>query len=75
MDYRFPELPGIVERWGRSVFHCPVCHGWEVRNQGAWGARPQRPRAQRALLLRVWSNNVTLFADGLLSRTERTSSG
>ena len=33
MDYRFPALPGIVKRWGRSVFHCPFCHGWEVRDQ------------------------------------------
>ena len=22
MDYRFPDLPGLSERWGRSVFHC-----------------------------------------------------
>ena len=64
MNYRFPELPGIAERWGRSVFHCPFCHGWEVRDQqlgvldrGASGVR-------RALLLRVWSGDVTLFADG-----------
>ncbi len=27
MDYRFPPLPGIEQRWGRSVFHCPFCHG------------------------------------------------
>ncbi len=64
MDYRFPALPGIAERWGRSVFHCPFCHGWEVRDQplgvldrGAAGVR-------RALLLRVWSDDVTLLSDG-----------
>ncbi|CAN5668379.1 hypothetical protein BH20ACT23_BH20ACT23_18260 [soil metagenome] len=64
MDYRFPALPGIAQRWGRSVFHCPFCHGWEVRDQplgvldrGASGLR-------RALLLRVWSDEVTLLADG-----------
>jgi thioredoxin reductase len=64
MDYRLPSLPGIVERWGRSVFHCPFCHGWEVRDQplavldrGAEGVR-------RALLLRFWSDDVTLLADG-----------
>ena len=28
-----PRSPGIAERWGRSVFHCPFCHGWEVRDQ------------------------------------------
>ncbi len=32
MDYRYPALPGIAERWGRSVFHCPFCHGWEARD-------------------------------------------
>jgi thioredoxin reductase len=24
-----PEIPGLAERWGRSVLHCPYCHGWE----------------------------------------------
>jgi thioredoxin reductase len=64
MDYRFSALPGIAERWGRSVFHCPFCHGWENRDQplgvldrGAEGMR-------RALLLRFWSDDVTLLADG-----------
>ena len=64
MDYRFPALAGIAERWGRSVFHCPFCHGWEVRDRplgvldrGAAGMR-------RALLLRVWSDDVTLLTDG-----------
>jgi thioredoxin reductase len=64
MEYRSPELPGIAERWGRSVFHCPFCHGWEVRgralavlDRGAAGVR-------RALLLRFWSDDVALRADG-----------
>jgi len=33
MDYRYPTLPGIEERWGRAVFHCPFCHGWEHRDE------------------------------------------
>ena len=28
-----PPLPGLVERWGRQVLHCPYCHGWEVRER------------------------------------------
>ena len=28
-----PTIPGLVERWGRSVLHCPYRHGWEVRGQ------------------------------------------
>ena len=23
-----PEIPGLAERWGRHVFHCPYCHGY-----------------------------------------------
>jgi thioredoxin reductase len=64
MDYRFPSLPGIAERWGRSVFHCPFCHGWEVRDQTLGVLDRGAGGVQRALLLRFWSDDVTLLADG-----------
>jgi thioredoxin reductase len=64
MDYRFPSLAGIPERWGRSVFHCPFCHGWEVRDQPLGVLDRGAAGAQRALLLRLWSDDVTLLADG-----------
>ncbi len=32
MDYAVPDLPGVAELWGGTVFHCPYCHGWEVRD-------------------------------------------
>ncbi|WP_313812731.1 bifunctional NAD(P)/FAD-dependent oxidoreductase/class I SAM-dependent methyltransferase [Glutamicibacter sp.] len=28
-----PEIPGLAQHWGSSVFHCPFCHGYEVRDQ------------------------------------------
>ncbi|WP_317698699.1 NAD(P)/FAD-dependent oxidoreductase [Aeromicrobium sp. REDSEA-S32_B7] len=28
-----PGVPGLADRWGRDVLHCPYCHGWEVRDQ------------------------------------------
>jgi thioredoxin reductase len=36
-----PAIPGLAERWGRSVVHCPYCHGWERRDLplGGVGAR------------------------------------
>jgi thioredoxin reductase len=64
MDYRRPELPGIEQRWGRSVFHCPFCHGWEVRD-GALGVLDRgESGVRRALLLRAWSDDVTLYSNG-----------
>jgi thioredoxin reductase len=60
MDYRYPKLPGLEERWGRSVFHCPFCHGWEVRDLRLGVLRS----VERALLLRGWSEDITLYTDG-----------
>ena len=56
-----PEVPGIRERWGRDVLHCPYCHGWEIRDR-AIGILATEPTAiQEALLFRQWSGNVTFF--------------
>jgi thioredoxin reductase len=64
MDYRYPALPGIAERWGRSVFHCPFCHGWEMRDEPLGVLDRGAVGVQRALLLRFWSDDVTLLTDG-----------
>lgn len=56
-----PEIPGLRERWGRDVLHCPYCHGWEVRDRpiGVLGGSPMS--VHQALLFRQWSPEVTLF--------------
>jgi thioredoxin reductase len=64
MDYRPPTTPGIAERWGRSVFHCPFCHGWEVRDRPLAVLDGGATGTMRALLLREWSDDVTLLTDG-----------
>jgi thioredoxin reductase len=57
-----PDIPGLRERWGQDVLHCPYCHGWEVRDQ-AIGVLATGPLAVHgALLFRQWSANVTLFS-------------
>ncbi len=57
-----PEIPGVRERWGRDLLHCPYCHGWEVRDQplGVLGTRAGS--VQHAQLVRQWSDDVTYFA-------------
>ncbi|MGX6449633.1 FAD-dependent oxidoreductase, partial [Patulibacter sp. S7RM1-6] len=64
MDYAVPELPGAAERWGGAVFHCPFCHGWEVRDRPLAVLERGEHAALRALLLRGWSADVTLLTDG-----------
>ena len=64
MDYDYPELPGLDERWGNSVFHCPFCHGWEVRDRPLGILGSDDAAVQRATLLRSWSDDVTLLTDG-----------
>ena len=59
-----PAVPGLSERWGRDVLHCPYCHGWEVRDQtiGILGTGPRS--VHQALLFRQWSPNITLVLHG-----------
>ncbi len=64
MEYRFPTLPGTAERWGGAVFHCPFCHGWEHRDGALAVLEGGATGVHRALLLRAWSDDVTLLTDG-----------
>lgn len=56
-----PPLPGIAERWGREVLHCPHCHGWEVRDAPIGILATGPLAAHQALMWRQWSGDVTLF--------------
>ena len=67
-----PDIPGVRDRWGRDLLHCPYCHGYEVRDQplGVLGRGPET--VQHALIIRQWSPDVVLFAHGAhLTSTER----
>jgi thioredoxin reductase len=64
LRYDPPPLPGIEALWGRSVFHCAFCDGWEVRDRplAFHGSGPAAVRS--ALVLASWSNDVVLCTDG-----------
>lgn len=64
-----PPLPGLAERWGRSVFHCPYCHGYEA-DAGPIGIIAASPLAQHhAIMLPDWGR-PTLFLNGVYSLKE-----
>ena len=56
-----PDVPGLAERFGRDVLHCPFCHGWEVRDEAIGVLATSPLAAEQALLWRQWSKDVTLF--------------
>lgn len=57
-----PDVPGVRERWGRDLLHCPYCHGWEVRDQPLGLLASLPGSVQHALLVRQWSADVVFFA-------------
>jgi thioredoxin reductase len=58
-----PDIPGLAERWGRSVFHCPYCHGYELGG-GEVGVLAVSPLSlHQALMLPDWGR-TTLFLNG-----------
>lgn len=67
-----PPIPGLAERWGRDVLHCPYCHGWEVRDQ-RFAVIAATPHAvHQAQLVRQWSDRVTLFTRSLIDLDEES---
>ncbi len=64
LRYDPPPLPNVDKLWGRSVFHCPFCDGWEVRDRplAVHGNGPEAARS--ALFVSAWSRDVVLCTDG-----------
>ncbi len=62
-----PETPGFRELWGRGVYHCPYCHGWEVRDRQLAvyaGGKDIVGPVERAVLIRNWSRDLVVLSDG-----------
>jgi len=57
-----PAVPGLRERWGRDVLHCPYCHGWEIRDRIVGVLGTDARAVHQALLFRQWTASVVLLA-------------
>jgi len=56
-----PAVPGVAERWGRHIFHCPYCHGYELE-QGKIGVLATSPLSMhQALMLPDWGETTLLL--------------
>ncbi|WP_173088503.1 NAD(P)/FAD-dependent oxidoreductase [Devosia sp. 1635] len=58
-----PPIPGFAEAWGKSVIHCPFCHGYEAGPR--WGLLYSTPMSLHApALYGDWTEDITLILDG-----------
>lgn len=69
-----PAIEGIDQFWGTSVFHCPYCDGWEVRDQAIIVYNESETAFHQAMMLHQWTRNLTLCTGGenKLTPEERT---
>jgi thioredoxin reductase len=61
---RLPSLKGIKKFYGKSIFHCPYCDGWEVKDRKIAIYSENKNGVELALSLKTWSHTITLFTNG-----------
>jgi thioredoxin reductase len=59
-----PPLPGIDQMYGKSVFHCPYCDGWESRDKRIAVYANGKAAYALSSSLKTWSDNVFIVSDG-----------
>jgi thioredoxin reductase len=68
-------IAGFRELWGRSIFQCPYCHGWEVRDR-MWGVLALPNTAAHllpfALMARSWTRDVVVFTNAAFDVPDET---
>jgi len=59
-----PELEGFRALWGKSIFQCPYCHGWEIRDQ-VFGVLVERAELlDHSVMMRSWTRSVIALTNG-----------
>ena len=58
-----PDVPGLRERWGATVLHCPYCHGYEVADRPLGVLATLPGSVHQAVLVADWGP-VTFFLNG-----------
>lgn len=59
-----PDLPGYRDLWGKSIFQCPYCHGWEVQDRPFGLLATNESFLDFALFLTGWSRDLVVFTQG-----------
>lgn len=59
-----PGIPGLAERWGRSVIHCPYCHGYEFSGRRLGVLNLSAASIHQAMLVAEWGPTVFYLNGG-----------
>ncbi len=59
-----PEIKGVNKFYGKSVYHCPYCDGWENNNKAIGVYAKSKNGVDVALALTAWTSKITLYTDG-----------
>lgn len=65
-----PSIEGIIKYYGRGVYHCPICDGWECRDQPIGVLGPAHRAIRSALQLLRWSDDIVVFTHGPAALTD-----
>ena len=61
-----PDVPGLADAWGRTVLHCPYCHGYEVKGRPLAVLASGPMAGHQAQMLRAdWSEDVTVLVNSV----------
>ena len=69
-----PAIPGLESCWGKSVIHCPYCHGYEVRNQATGILANGDFGFEFGKMISNWTKDLTLFTNGKSTLTVEQAS-
>lgn len=59
-----PPIPGFEQFFGRTVFQCPYCDGWEMRGKALAVYGRRRRGFEMARALTAWTRDIVLCTDG-----------
>lgn len=60
---QLPDIPGVKEHWGKTVIHCPYCHGYELRDRALGVLATTELSFHQAAMIPDWGV-TTLFTQG-----------
>ncbi|KGA98388.1 FAD-dependent pyridine nucleotide-disulfide oxidoreductase [Alkalihalobacillus alcalophilus ATCC 27647 = CGMCC 1.3604] len=59
-----PDIPQVKEFYGKSLFSCPFCDGWELRDRPLAVIADDHKAFHMAKLVSNWTNDLIIFTNG-----------